>query len=130
MTRYPIKVHIGRHREAYNDLERASQHITYSPPNEMSRVRYLLNSIQTSDATFCAAKTTIMADPVKKNDFEMAADFILITAPQPKPYTDKSHNVSALGTGKRNTKKGKIRTGPKTGVELRFYQKKEWNNLL
>ena len=82
-SRYPIKIHISRHREAFNDLERASHHITYSPPNETSRVRYLLNSIQSSDATICSVKTTIMANAAKKNDFEEAADFIMFTAPAP-----------------------------------------------
>ena len=57
------------YREAHNDLVRASNQINYIPPNNTSRVRYLLNSIQTSDATILAAKTTIMADGGKKNDF-------------------------------------------------------------
>ena len=101
-ARYPIKIHIARHREAFNDLERASHHINYTPPNETSRVRYLLNSIQSSDPTICAAKTTILADAVKKNDFENAADFILFTAPQQK-FDKRPHNISGLGT-KRGTK--------------------------
>ena len=123
-SRYPIKVHIGRHREAYNDLERASQHITYTPPNEDSRVRYLLNSLQTSDPTICAAKTTIQADPVKKANFEQAADFVLTMIPVNKIPGQRLHTISGL-----KSKHGKIKTGPKTGVELRFYKKHEWLKL-
>lgn len=121
-SRYPIRVHIAKHREAFNDLVRASTQITYVPPNETSRVRYLLNSIQTSDATILAVKTTIMADTVKKNDFEEAADFIMITAPDTKPHAQKVQRVSAAKTGK-------IKTGPKTGVEIRFYKRGEWMKL-
>ena len=126
-SRYPIKVHINRHREAYNDLERVSHHMTYVPPNETSRVRYLLNSIQSSDATICAAKTTILADTSKKNDFELAADFIMITGPASKFNSDNHHSVYGLGS--HRSKKGKIKTGPKTGVELRFFKKHEWDTL-
>ena len=36
-SRYPLKIHISRHREAYNDLERSFFLITYNPPNESSR---------------------------------------------------------------------------------------------
>ena len=82
--RYPLRIHVARHREAYNDLVRASYQINYTPPNEASRVRYLLGSIQTADPTICSAKTAIKADPTKKNDFEEAADFLLVTAPVPK----------------------------------------------
>ena len=119
-SRYPIKVHINRNREAYNNLERASHHMTYVPPNETSRVRYLLNSIQSSDATICAANTTILADTSKKNDFELAADFIMITGPASKFNSDNQHRVSGLK--RHRSKKGKIKTDPKTGVELCFFK--------
>ena len=128
-ARYPIKIHIARHREVYNDLERASHHITYVPPNETSRVRYLLSSIQTNDPTIWSAKTTIQADAIKKNNFEEATEFIIITAPK-DTVQKRPHNISGLGSKRnRSYKKGNIRTGPKTGVELRFYKKDEWRNL-
>ena len=116
-ARYPLRVHIARHREAYNDLERASHHIAYNPPNETSRVRYLLTSIQSSDATICSAKTTVLADTNKKNDFESAADFILETAPSDK-NTRSIHRISATRSQpnkNRNTGRGKIKIGPKPG---------------
>ena len=123
-SRYPIKIHIIRYREVYNDLERASHHLTCTPPNETSRVRYLLNSLQTNDPTICAAKTTIQADDAKKGDFDQATDFILTMMPTQKVMTARLHNVSTL-----KTKHGKIKTGPKVGVELRFYKKHEWAKL-
>lgn len=126
-SRYPLKVHIARHREAYNDLVRASHQITYTPPNETSRVRYLLTSIQTSDPTLCSAKTTIQADPAKKEDFETASDFIMTVAPAPKPQQGRSQRIAALRTTRN--KRGKVKIGPKTGVEVRFYRRGEWSKL-
>ena len=132
-SRYPLKIHIAGHREAYNDLERASHQITYKSPNETSRVRYLLNSIQYGDATICAAKTTIQVDISKKYNFELAADFILITVPPPR-NSNPIHQISAVNKGNNNGNRrgkfgGKVKTGPKTGVELRFHKKNEWMKL-
>ena len=128
-SRYPLKIHIARHREAHNDLVRASHQVAYVPPNETSRVRYLLASIQTSDPTICSAKTTVQADPSKKDDFEEAADFIITVAPNPKPPQGRNHRISALKTSSNKNKRRKIRTGPKTGVEVRFYRRHEWSKL-
>jgi len=139
-SRYPIKIHIAKHREAFNDLSRAEAQIDYTPPNNTSRVRYLLQSIETSDPTICAAKTTIKADANMKNDFELAADFLIVTAPATKMNNNPNHNVSSTNTWNRNAstkssnnrkgpKRGKVDVGPKTGVELRFYQRGEWNRL-
>ena len=44
----------------------------------------------------------------------------MITAPLPKFNGERNHRISAL-----KFKKGKVRTGPKTVVELRFYKKNE-----
>ena len=63
-----------------------------------------------------------MADAAKKNSFEEAADFLLITAPAPKSNQSKIQRVSAIKTGK-------IKVGPKTGVEIRFYKRPEWERL-
>ena len=36
-ARYPLKIHIARHQEAYNNLTRTYQQITYAPPNKTSQ---------------------------------------------------------------------------------------------
>lgn len=121
-ARYPLRFHIAKHREAFNDLTRAADQINYNVPNDTHRVRYLLNSITSADATIISAKTTIQADAAKRTDFELAADFLLLTAPETKNTSNKHQHISA-------TKLGKIRTGPKTGVEIRFYKRDEWLKL-
>ena len=65
-SRYPLKVHITRYREAFNDLVRASYQISYVPPNGTSQVRYLLTSVQTNDPTIFSVKTTIHEYAAKK----------------------------------------------------------------
>ena len=126
-SRYPLKLHVARHREAFNDMERASEHIAFNVPNGTSRVRYLLNSIESDNPTLCSCKTTIQADSIKKNDFEKAVDFLLTNAPKSK--VNQTHKISAIKSTKKTGKKGKVKTGPKTGVELRFYKRKEWMDL-
>ena len=108
-------------------MERASQHISYVVPNGTSRVRHLLNSIETADPTICSSKTTIVADSVMKNDFEAAANFLLINAPTAKK--EQTHRISSLKTKRKGRKKEKVKTGPKTGVELCFYKRNEWLDL-
>ena len=74
-------------------------------------------------------KTTIQADAIKKNNFEEAADTIIITVPKDTDQK-RAHNMSGLGSkSNRSYKRGKICTGLKTGVELRFYKKDEWKKL-
>ena len=133
-SRYTLRFHINKHREAFNDLKRAEEHINYVAPTEPSRARHLLQSLQTTESAITSAKTTIQDNPVRRNDFEAAADFLLITAPDPKTVVKPPHQISAASTSNRNrggTKRGygKTQTGPKTGVEVRFYQKDEWRKL-
>ena len=61
--RYSLKRHISNHRDAYNDMVRASQHITYALPNERTRVSRLLTSIVTTEPNICSAKTQILCFP-------------------------------------------------------------------
>ena len=81
------------------------------------------------DVTICAAKTTIQVDISKKNNFKQSVDFILITAPSPR-NSNPIHQISAVNNGNRRGKfGGKVKTGPRTGVELRFYKKNKWMKL-
>ena len=124
-ARFTIKSHLAKHREAHNDFLRASLHIDYVTPNESTRVQRLLRSIQCKDGTILSAKTTIMADAVKKGDFEQAADFLLLVAPASISH-GKEHNVSAL---KRKLDKLSKQGGGQGGTKVRYYSKAEWWKL-
>ena len=64
-----------------------------------------------------------MADAAKKNDFAQATDILMIRAPDKKLNTSRVQRVSAARTGK-------IKVGPKTGVEIRFYKRRERPKLI
>ena len=121
--RYPLRFHVVKHREAHNDFQRASQHIPYVPPDEATRVRRLLNSIQCNDPAVVSAKTTILADAAKRNDFELASDFLLLAAPTQKASGGQGQRVAAVKRGS-----GKYDVGA-TGVENRYYKRHEYVKL-
>ena len=63
---------------------RASRYITYTPPDETTRVKFLLKSIVSSDMSIITAITAIKADYAKFTDFDEAINFLVIMAPLQK----------------------------------------------
>ena len=136
--RFTLKMHIAKHRDAHNELVRASQFVQYEVPNDHTRVSRLLKSITSKDGAILAAITHIQGTPLMRDNFEQAADFLLLTAPAPKEIM-KRYRISALassnddegedaphnGSGK-NKKNGGI---GKSGVELRYHTRKEYGKL-
>ena len=122
--RFTLKNHITKHREAHNELTRASQFVDYEIPNEHTRVSRLLKSLTTKDPAIISAITHIQGDQNQRNDFEAAADFLLLTAPSSNVQSN-SHRVSAVRKGGKFKSKG---TGD-TGVEFRYYTGKEYKSL-
>ena len=129
-ARYPLKSHIVKHREAHNDFERAAQFTQFAPPSEHTRVRRLLASIQSNEAAIVSAKTTILADITKRDDFELASDFLLLAAPSKKINNGQQHRISQVkrGRGGGGRYSGSGDKG-KTGVEDRYYKREELNRL-
>ena len=69
-----------------------------------------------------SGKTNIQADTVKRNDFKQAAVFLLTILPA-SMTTTSHHRISTVNDFKRkgkSGKQGKIKVGPKTGVEVRY----------
>ena len=132
--RFTLKMHIAKHRDAHNELTRASQYVTYELPNGHTRVSRLMKSITSKDASVVAAITHIQGTDLMRNNFENAADFLLLTAPTAKEL-QSGLRVSALETGSGKGKekgKGKGKGDPsvgKTGVEFRYYKKREYGEL-
>ena len=54
------------HRNAFEQLTLASGHIPYQLPTQYTRVGYLLDAIETSDAELQAAMSGVRADKVTK----------------------------------------------------------------
>ena len=122
--RFSLKSHINKHREAHNDMTRASQHVQYSLPNEHTRVGRLLKSLTTKDPVIVSAITHIQGSNTQRDDFELAADFLLLMSPSTSNAIT-AHRVAAVNKKENNNTK----TGPKTGIELRYYTKKEYAKL-
>ena len=125
--RFPLRLHIAKHREAFNQMVRAAQFIPYEVPNEHARVGRLIKSIQSKDPAIVYAMTHIQGNNQQRDDFELAADFLLLTAPKLKDTGSGPHRVSAIKTSKDG--KYKSKSVGKTGVELRYYAKKEYKKL-
>ena len=123
--RFTLRAHVSRHREAHNEMARASQYVSYELPNDHTRVGRLLKSITTKEPAIVAAITHIQGTPAQRGDFEEAADFLLLTAPAPSSQRP-DHRISGVNS---NEKKKGDKIGPKTGVEVRYYTRKEYSKL-
>lgn len=127
-SRYTLKKHIDMHRDAYNDMVRATEHVQYEIPNEHTRVSRLLRSIQAGHiAAIAAAKTTIEAYPTKRDDFEEAADFLILNAPAGKAI-NQALRISALESNPGNDDKT-LGDYNHVNIDDRFYTKEEYGQL-
>ena len=123
--RYSIRRHVDMHRDAFNDMVRASDNVSYEPPNEHTRVSRLLRSVQASHiASIAAAKTTIEATPLKRDDFELAADFLILNAPANKSM-GRDHRISQV-TFDDDVDTHDLKT---VKVNDRFYTPQEYREL-
>lgn len=137
-VRFTLKMHINKHREAHNELERASQFVAYEVPNGHTRVSRLIKSITSKDGAILSALTLIQGDNTKRNDFEEAADFLLLTAPAAKEI-ERSYRISALiarDTNDSNNSNTNVKDSSRkndgigsSGVELRYHSKAEYAKL-
>ena len=123
-TRYTLRSHVNNRREAHNNMLRAAENIPFEVPNEGTRVRKFLHSLQCSDQRVISAKTSIIADATMKNDFEKMANFLLIAVPPFRTANDNQHRISGMETFKPTSNRGD------TGVELRFHTDAEYAKLI
>ena len=123
--RFTLRAHIAKHQEAHNNMMRATQHVEFEKPNEHIRVGRLIKSITTKEPAIVSAITHIQGSTIQRNDFETAAEFLLLTAPNASKTGN--HRINAVKT--KGKGKGNHKIGPNTGVELRYYTKAEYRNL-
>jgi len=96
-SHYPLIRHISDHRTSFNDIVKAADNIDYAVMNERTRVTHLLDSIQCNHQQLVAAKTAILSDEAKRNNFELAADFLLLNAKSFKTEkTQDDWNISTI----------------------------------
>jgi hypothetical protein len=128
-----------QHRNAYVSMEACAEHVQYQLPNEHSRVGFLLDAIQNSDAGLQAAIASVRTDDgpnCNRNDFESAATYLLPYEPVPKKRLSGSKReagqISATD-GMTDEVEISSTTGGKpagkTGVHLRCHKRQEYNKL-
>ena len=128
--RFTLLKHLTSHRNAHNDLVRSSRFIDYQIPSESQRVKRLFSSIKCSDSRIESVRVQVLSDPTGLgNDFERCADLLLLARPSIHVPTNNptGHRISALSGKKRNS--GKIASKGKTGVELTYYRKADYEKL-
>ena len=137
---FALERHCNQHRNAYVQMEAAGTHVPYQLPNGHTRVGYLLDSIETSDAELQASMASIRQDRSidgLRNDFEKAVALLLPADPVAKKAAAtgvKRGNANISGSeGAEATKVTisgvKSGRGSETGVHLRYYTLSEYKNL-
>ena len=124
-----MQSHIEKCRECYVDIENAAEHIKEQIPAPRTRVQSLLDSIEgCKDPNVCARVAAISNEANGMLDnFEKAVAHLIPVCPVAAKVGKKRKNANVSGVGGNvNLKPG---TGPKTGVELRYYKPKEFSQL-
>ena len=114
-----MQAHIERCRESYVDWETASLHVPDQVTTERTRVQSLLDSMDgCTDPKGCARLAAISNEALGMlNIFEDAVTHLLPACPVAAKVFKKRKGaqISGIGGGMKG------RTGPKTGVKLRYY---------
>ena len=80
------------------------------------------------DPAIVSAITHIEGNANQRNDFELAADFLLLRVPL-NSNNDNTHRINSIHNKGKKKGSGNHKVGEKTGVELRYYTMKEYNKL-
>ena len=133
-SNFSLENFISQHRNAYVSMQASAEHVQYQLPNEHSRVGFLLEVIQCSDAGLQAAMASIKTDngpEGMRNNFEATAAHLLPYDPVAKKRSNGQKRGAAqissvMDPTPNTTKKPSI---GKTGVHLRYYKTGEYRNL-
>jgi hypothetical protein len=135
-SNYSLEKFIAHHRNAYVSMQQCAEHVAFQLPNDHTRVGFLLDGIQSSDAGLNAAIAQIKADDGdggKRKDFEATASFLLPYDPVAKKQqssTKRDHDsmVSDVTAKVSSTFGNKSGLG-KSGVHLRYHTTEEYKAL-
>ena len=130
---FSLEKFLDQHRTAFVTMQQCSEHVAYQLPNERTRVGYVLDNIQTSDAELQAVLAQVKHDATPggmREDFEKAATALLPADPVARKRKSASEKrsyaeISATDGGETNIKPG---IG-ETGVEFRYHSEKEYPKL-
>ncbi|CAJ1938477.1 unnamed protein product [Cylindrotheca closterium] len=131
-----VEAYIAVHRNAYQHLVSASEHVAYQLPNQQTRVKQLLDGILSSDARLNAAIAMVQASNVMIADFELASAHIQPHCPVAKRNLGgkrQSAEISALEVDTGDVDIASVGVGggkgQRTGLHLRFHTLPEYQKL-
>ena len=135
--RFSLQSHCNSHREAHQEMIRAAEESDYQVPDERTRVTRLLKSIQTPHYYLQSAKVTVENDAKKRENFELAADFLCRFAPKRKDNPGGLYRVASINTDGDTHKisstasemRSELAQLDNIDVEIRFYKPDEWRKL-
>lgn len=135
-SNFTLEMFISLHRTAYVSLVQCSSHVQYQLPNEHSRVGYVINAIQCSDAELQAAMASVKQDNAPdglRNDFEQMAAHLIPADPVAKKRQLNNKRAQAdisstIGSGDSTGLTPKSGIG-RTGVHLRFHEPEDYQKL-
>ena len=135
-SNFSLEAFVSQHRNAYVSMQACAEHVAFQLPNGHSRVGFLLDAIQCSDAGLQASMANIRTDKAPggmRSDFEAAAAHLLPYDPVAKKRTAANKRgiglISATDADISATSaSGKPGIG-QTGVHLRFHTKSEYQAL-
>ena len=126
-TTTTIQEHIERCRKSYVDWETASLHVPDQVLFKQTIVQSLLDSMDgCTDPKVCTILAAISNEALGIiNSFEDDVAHLLPDCPVPTKVSKKrkGEQISGIGGGLKGG------TGPKTGVELRYYKPTEYKTL-
>jgi hypothetical protein len=135
-SNFSLEKFVVQHRNAFDSMTQCAQHVQFQLPNEYTRVGYLLDAIQTSDAGLQAAIAAIRTDhgPTGKlNNFEDAATYLLPYCPVQKKRSANNkrdhENIISDVTADVSAGFGSKPGIGKSGVHLRYYTQSEYQKL-
>ena len=137
-SNFSLEKFIAQHRNAFVSMQACAEHIQYQLPNGHSRVGFLLDAIQTSDAGLQAAMASIRTDDGPdgmRNDFEQSAAHLLPYDPVAKKHatgSSKRGSAEVSAVSFEMTDVAAFGTKPgigKSGAHFRYYDKSEYSKL-
>jgi hypothetical protein len=134
-SNFLLEKFVTMHRNAFVSMQQCAEHVTFQLPTEHTRVGYLLDAIQTSDAGLQAAIAAVKTDDKpsgKRNHFEKMASYIVPYDPVTKKRQTggkQTTNISGVDGGEVSSGFGSKQGIGKIGVHLRYHNKQEYSEL-
>ena len=136
-SNFSLEKFVAQHRNSFVSMQQCAAYFSFQLPNVTTRVTYLLDAIQCSDPPLQASMALVRNDispSGKMNSFEDTASFSLpndLVARKRNSSVGRSITEISSVTGEDEVSAADLsRPGVgKTGVEFRYYSKKEYHKL-